>query len=211
MPRLPHSEKIPKFDFNIDKAGGISFEITPLAAKAELLKLKQQPRRDNFYVLFWITGGTGVYMIDFQQYPLHAGMLFCIAPGQVHYWHLTSPITGIATLFLPDFLVEQHRTSFPSDFSIFDWNTSAGFPLDATDQAKLETLLSLLHDEYEAVDTFNREDAIRCTLHLLLIHAQRASTLVVTSPPTAGDALLHMYLMLIDKHYLHHKKVQDYA
>lgn len=202
---------IQKFEFDTHISGGIPFEIAAIESKEVLIQRGQQPRRDTFFILFWITGGAGTYFIDFQQYPITSGMLFCVTPGQVHYWQATSPIMGTVILFMPDFLVTSPSVRFPQDFSLFDWNTPSGYRLPLEVRPRLNTLLQLLTDEYAHANTFQRLAAIQNVLYLLLIHMQRTVAPVSTSPPRSGEVLLHAFMALVDTHYVTHRKVQGYA
>lgn len=202
---------VQKFEFDMHVSGGIAFEIASIESKEMLRHLDQTPRRDTFFILFWMTGGTGTYFIDFHQYPIANGMLFGITPGQVHYWQAKSPITGTSILFMPDFLVTSPTIRFPQDFSLFDWNTPSGYLLSLQSHPHMDMLLHLLMEEYSHPNIFKRLAAIQNALYLLLIHLQRATAPISSTPSHSGDRLLHTFMRQVNTHYVTHRRVQDYA
>ena len=89
---------IPLFHFRYLEDDPIAFEIARIQDKPKLA-VAQKPRRDSFYVIFWITSGTGRYTIDFETVEIRPFTLFFIAPGQIHYWETNEPLDGYAILF----------------------------------------------------------------------------------------------------------------
>ena len=74
------------------------------AAAGELAQVAY-PHRHNFYEILYVTGGEGTHFIDFNAYPIVAGTVYFISPGQVHYWDTSVPIEGEIILFTEDFLL----------------------------------------------------------------------------------------------------------
>lgn len=44
------------------------------------------PHRHSFYSLVWFTGGSGSYVIDFDEYAIKPNRIFLVNPKQVHNW-----------------------------------------------------------------------------------------------------------------------------
>lgn len=117
---------IKQYTFNRRRTGGIPLEIFPIESRDDLLSIALHPHRDTFYLMFWIEGGAGTYTVDFIDYELQPGTLFCVSPGQVHYWHVSEPVKGLAIPFLLDLFLDHAHPRFPQDFSLFDWNEYIG-------------------------------------------------------------------------------------
>lgn len=205
---------IPKYEFNLEVSNNLSFEISKIEDKQILSQLVQQARRDNFYVIFLILDGAGIYTIDFEEYKVMPHMIFCVALGQVHFWELTSSISGWVILFTDDFLTRHfayNSIKFPEDFSIFHWDTPAGFLPSENYQERFAMLVHILNTEYQNQDLFRRELAIQSALLLLLVNLQRVSTGDIQPPPSAGSRLARDFVALVDVNYKQTQKVQAYA
>ena len=205
---------IPRYEFDSQVSDNLDFEISRIEDKPVLLKLGQKPRRDNFYIIFLIHDGTGTYTIDFEQYDVIPHMIFYVAPEQVHFWELTSAISGWVILFTEDFLTNHqayNSIGFSEDFSIFNWDTPAGFLLSETYRGRFEMLSEVLNDEFQNQDFFRRELAIQSTLLLLLVNAQRATTGEIQQPTSVGDRLVRDFVALVNTNYNQAQKVQAYA
>ena len=53
-----------------------------------------KPHKHNFFLCVLFTEGTGTHEIDFKSYPIEAGSVFFLRPGQSHYWQFTSRPKG---------------------------------------------------------------------------------------------------------------------
>lgn len=73
------------------------------------------PHRHNFYSLVWFTAGSGINVIDFEEYKIRANRLFIMQPHQVHNWSYSLGTKGYVLVFDPYFFsdqVEEHRTPY---------------------------------------------------------------------------------------------------
>lgn len=190
------------------------FEIANIEDKAVLYRLSQTPRRDHFYVIFLIASGQGVYNIDFQQYPLQANSLFFIAPHQVHFWELDEAITGKVILFTSEFLTSNATypaLHFPQQFTIFNWETPAGFVIPEPSVAHFSTRVNILWEAYQQAKSPLRELAIQSALLLLLISAQEIIDKDAPRDLQAGTQLTQQFLAQVNAHYIQTNHVSDYA
>ncbi|MDQ7948317.1 MAG: helix-turn-helix transcriptional regulator [Pedobacter sp.] len=60
--------------------------------------------RHTFYHLVFFTDGEGTQKIDFKQFPVKPGLIYFMAPGQVHSWDFTAPPEGYIINFSSDYL-----------------------------------------------------------------------------------------------------------
>jgi len=208
------SENIPTYKFDAQISDNLDFEISRIEHKQTLLRVGQKPRRNNFYIIFLIEDGAGIYIIDFEQYDVIPHMMFCIAPGQVHFWELTTALRGWVILFKEDFLTKYlpyASIGFPEDFSIFNWDTYSGFFLSETYRGRFEMLSHVLNAEFQNQDLFRRELSIQSALLLVLVNAQRASVGEAQQINSASDRLVRDFVALVNTNYKQTQKVQDYA
>jgi AraC family transcriptional activator of pobA len=206
---------IPKYEFDPDPSRNLNFEISRIEDKPVLLKLGQQLRRDNFYVVFLIEQGTGVHTIDFEHYAIAPNTMFCIAPGQIRYWHIDGIVTGWAILFTEEFLTTQlayNATHFPEDFTLFNWDTPSGLTTTETLWTHLQTLCLMMATEYHQLDALHQRLAIQSTLLLLLISAERLWTgQAIVDTSTLQGRLVREFLALVNTNFQQKHRVQDYA
>jgi AraC-like DNA-binding protein len=59
------------------------------------------PERVDFYMLMLITNGAGLHTIDSTDWPVVAGDLIIIRPGQVQQWHVEGKFAAQLVLFDP--------------------------------------------------------------------------------------------------------------
>lgn len=135
-----------------------------------------RPHRHDFVELVLVTGGAGLHHIDTESIAIAGPQLFLIAPGQLHHWEATAPITGTIVLFREDFLTGEGGPGA----GIPDWSSARLRPTD-TQRRRLERLFDELRAELEAPDQLQAR-AIRTLLSLLLLHLRR-----LAPDPTAGS------------------------
>jgi len=87
--------------------------------------------RHKYYELVIVTGcveGEYTHTIDFITYPLHAGRIYFIAPGQAHAWNIKSyhqEYKGFLVAFNEDFILNGNKPLERELLKLFD-------PLDIT-------------------------------------------------------------------------------
>lgn len=169
--------------------------------------------RHTFYLVIWITAGTGTHMIDFTDYPIKANTIFSIAPGQVHQWKKEQDLTGYALAFTEDFLgINPVIVNFLTELTLFEpFDHQPVIYPSSQEVKKLQTILELLRQAYETHE-FGRTALLQNLLQVFLIYVQRFSP-TTPSPllQTTNHELTHQLRHLIEEHYLTHQTVQAYA
>lgn len=187
-------------------------------ATAGALAQVAHPHRHDFYEILYITGGEGTHFIDFNAYPIMAGTLYFISPGQVHYWNTTVPIEGEILVFTEDFLLLA-----PSDYmvlhefsffhSIEDTPTLA---LSAEGRRLVESLIQPIAEEYQA-SKFRSSSVLRSYLHILLVEMQRVFAIRedrakgTTVTEGATPTLVRHFKQLVAQQFVTEQSVQVYA
>jgi len=169
--------------------------------------------RHTFYHLVCFTAGRGSHSIDFTQFPVEAGQIYFMTPGQVHSWNFEGVPKGYVVNFSEGFL-----RSFLLDANYLD-----RFPFfsgDAADSVvrlaspvreKVAGLLGEMADHYRAAADV---DLLRAQLVqlFLLVH----SGLAVHKPALPGAAnqkqqVLGSFRKLLDQHYKTMRLPSEYA
>ena len=163
--------------------------------------------RHSFYHLVLFTKGAGSHTIDFVTYPVEAGQLYFMIPGQVHSWHFEGEMDGYIVHFN-----EQLFTSFLADgqylerFPFFAGSSEEGVcTLTGLTLTSVVGLFESLLQEAEL-------DMIRVKLLELFITVERADTRHrAGAAPPQKLALLRGFKQLIDKRFRELKLPKEYA
>ncbi|WP_183576453.1 AraC family transcriptional regulator [Mucilaginibacter sp. X5P1] len=99
--------------------------------------------RDDHYIFFLLTNGSGTLKVDLQDVVLTAGQLYYILPSQVHYRIKTDRAEG--------WFLAVDTSLIPPDFrDIFEHRLNSQLPCRLTDYElkQYSNLLILLHNEF---------------------------------------------------------------
>jgi AraC-like DNA-binding protein len=188
-----------------------NFATIPAAAAAAF------PHRHDFYGILYMTGGKGTHFIDFNAYPINAGTLYFISPGQVHYWNTSAPLEGEMIAFTEDFLLLA-----PSDYMVLHefsfFHSIEGTPaleLSSTDSERVEPLIRSIATEFQE-KKFRSDTVLRAYLHILLVDIQRIYTSHEGTPNAVGSVgaipkLVRHFKQLVAKQFITERSVQAYA
>ncbi len=171
------------------------------------------PHKHDFYHLVYFTAGSGKHSIDFVNFPVKAGQLYFMVPGQVHTWDFKQTpdgyIVNFSAAFLSAFLANAR---YPDQFTFFSGNASEQvIQLPATVQAEISRLLENIVGEYNAA-LEGRQDMMRTLLLQLFLQVNRQVTKGARKPQTQFNSLLlRNFQQLIELHYKEKKLTKDYA
>ncbi len=173
----------------------------------------QKPHKHNFYLLIFITSGTGTHTIDFLQYPVQARTIFFLSPGQVHAWSLSADTTGFVLFFNAEFYLLSH--SQKSLFSFPFFNSLLNKPvlqLEAGAEIEISAILNQIEKEFRQT-LWKKEDMIRDLLNILLINLTRSYQMQFSGAaiPAGNSSFLRQFEFLVDQHFREHLAVNFYA
>ncbi|MBZ0278819.1 MAG: helix-turn-helix transcriptional regulator [Anaerolineae bacterium] len=171
------------------------------------------PHRHTFYEIFWVTGGSGSHIIDFEPYAIQPDTLYFITPGQVHSWDVIIPTTGYALLFTEDFLpISQVEPIHLRSLDFFHHVNHRPVLHIAPEYTRpFHDICQNLLQEYMG-SAYGRSSILQSQLHLLLVHAQRHYASSGTSAALSNvDRLVENYMRLIDMHFRERQQVHEYA
>lgn len=167
------------------------------------------PHGHSFYLLLYVSHGTGTHTVDLVTYELRPGSVFFLAPGQVHQWHLGPEAEGIVVFFEPGF----YQLRYPErDLLARPFFSNAHPPaLYLPAQNELAPLFGHLLREYQT-DAPNQAEVLRAYLGLLLELATRHYP-AAPAPTEAGltQSQIRQFGALLNQHYRTHRSVRDYA
>ena len=172
------------------------------------------PHRHSFYQLLYITKAGGTHVIDFEKYPVKRGMIFFLAPSQVHEWLFDSDANGILINFnenyFSSFLANRH---YISDFPFFTPNNSYS-SIDLSNDSSLKEIEDVflnIHQEFDSNNEF-KLDIIRVMLLQMFLLVNRKITFIQNQSENKNNYLLFRnFEKLIEKNYTTIRMPKDYA
>ncbi|WP_129717909.1 AraC family transcriptional regulator [Pedobacter sp. SYP-B3415] len=171
-----------------------------------------QAHRHSFYHLVFFTRASGSHTIDFVNYPLSDGVVYFMAPGQVHSWSFDGEPEGFIVNFASDYYSRfLQNPAYLENFGIFD--PGSGKQVVETDEAlrnKLTVLFEQMLDESKDTQVFHA-DLVRLLLLEICIWVSRAAGAAVENNPSYGQRLLKNFRQLIDAHFREQKFPHQYA
>lgn len=167
------------------------------------------PHAHDFYLLLYITEGSGTHKVDLVTYELRPGSLFFLAPGQIHHWKLAADTRGFVVFFDTDFYLFRYPGSGLYEFPFFD---SAHPPVVCLPPAETEIrpLIGRLYAEYAAPQA-SQAEVFRSYLHLCLELAARHYPAQPAAETSLALQQIRQFGALLNQHYRSRRSVRDYA
>ncbi|GAB3843094.1 helix-turn-helix domain-containing protein [Hymenobacter jeollabukensis] len=163
----------------------------------------------DFYLLLYVTAGTGTHTVDFITYAVHPGSLFLLAPGQMHSWNLSADCQGYLLFFEAGFYLQRYPSSRLHEYPFFKPLHSPVVELPAgagTFPVLLEHVLQEAESPFD-----NRLEVLRACLYVLLEMAARYARAEPAGSSPRQVQQLHQFEELLEQHFRTKKTVQTYA
>ncbi|WP_461111831.1 helix-turn-helix domain-containing protein [Spirosoma jeollabukense] len=186
-----------------------SFYMTRLEKLVQEFKGIDKPHSHTFYLVMWISQGSGTHTIDFKTYEINPHQLYFLTPGQVHSWNLSADAQGYNLFFDAPFFHNRlgHRLyQYPF------FHSHQHLPLlEAGSQDKFfSDLFGYAYAEYEQEQP-NRADVFQSFVHIILETANR----LYNEPRILTDRQLYdrirQYEELLEGQFLTVREVSTYA
>lgn len=207
-----------RYDMVCEAPSGGGVEIVPMPQFFTLKPVveTQQSHVHNFYELVWFTEGEGVHTVDFCDYPVEAGTLFFVAPGQVHnfdahYEGQRGYVINICTDLMGETCGEE------LDFlryRLFDADTVPFRRINAEAAVRLESVVAQLREENGLADAVGHKAYLRSLVRMLVINVERAcedNCSEVAQRSSVAQQTFVAFRRLIDQHYRRLHSVKEYA
>lgn len=136
------------------------------------------PHRHSFYQVLFITEGKGTHVIDFENHEVKNGMIYFLAPSQVHEWLFNEDVNGILINFnenfFSSFLANSH---YLADFSFFTANgmhSSIDLSLDESADS-VKSILTNIQKEFASNEEYKLDLIKTMLLQMFLIVNRKVS------------------------------------
>jgi AraC family transcriptional activator of pobA len=186
-----------------------------------------QAHRHTFYHLVCFTGGKGSHSIDFTKFPVEAGQVYFMIPGQVHSWNFDGVPTGYVVNFSGDFLRSfLLDANYLDRFSFFSGDAADSVVrLDPATRSSVFRLLGQMVENYQrgrdAGHDTGRDtgrdaepDLLRTQLVQLFLLVKSGIESVRPAVPVAvtqKQQVMGSFRKLLDQHYKTKRMPSDYA
>lgn len=173
------------------------------------------PHRHDFYEILFLTKGTGIHIIDTNEYRIEPPCIFFMSPGQAHKLDLSHDIEGYIFLFAAEFYLVNHSNKnrlleFPFFFTLTQ-NTPLLYIKNYEDKDFLKLLFEKGCNECKK-HTGNKEEVLRSILDLLLLICNDLYSVNLSNKRlTRGHILVKNFLKLLEENYTKNLRIKDYA
>ena len=200
-------------DFEAQRQQDQYFYFSSLAKHLQEHLFIREPHKHNFYIVLFVTHGTGTHTIDFKEYEVKPGTFFFLTPGQVHSWELSKDADGFVIFFTHGFYARAYPDRLLIDFPFF--NALLNNPvlsISEENENELIPILNRLEQEHKQ-SKFLREMLLSRYLDILLIELARLYQPNDDKISSSGkdQRLLQNLEKLINLKYKEHKPVAYYA
>lgn len=207
----PTKKELPIFDLKAfgKKTTWSDFYIQNINDHVKEHEFVGRPHKHNFYLIFFVSGGDGVHIIDFVHHPIQPNTIFLMTPGQVHTWTLSKDIEGFIVFFTREFyqlrLSENNLLEFP-----FYHSLAASPVIRPPANDVFGFVLRKMYEEYNGTNTPDLR-TLRAYLDLFLLEAAKyydGSHAAITHGNTFRIRKLEQ---LIDENFRTLKHPSDYG
>ncbi len=171
------------------------------------------PHRHSFYHVVLFTRGGGTHTIDFEQFPVEAGQLYFMIPGQVHTWNFDAEVDGyiincsegLIQAFLPENEIAAKMPFF------------RGIAKDGVVQlaepvlSKVRDVMQRVTEEVRNSDQFSKSLISAYLMELFVTVARVSVALPATAFMQQNYLILYNFRKLVGEHYATKHLPKDYA
>jgi AraC family transcriptional activator of pobA len=172
------------------------------------------PHRHSFYQVLYITKGSGTHIIDFEEYDVKTGMIYFLAPSQVHEWKFGEDTNGILLNFNPNlFSSFLANSNYLSEFPFFTGN-GLHSSLDVStnkDQIEIESLLLKIKEEFAGCNECKLDFIKTLLLQVFILVNRNIISTENQSTNKSNYIVLRNFEKLIEQHFTKLRMPKDYA
>jgi AraC-like DNA-binding protein len=194
------------------KTSPTEFDLRPLNSNsASLANQDELPGQAGSYHIIWSESGQGHYQIDLEKYRIAPDVVYLIYPGQKHRIGACSFIRGYVISFTGSF-IDLSDPDLRDLFLVSPYPNQAIYKSqEKPEELKMDSLISQLANAC-MLCTKHSDELRRALLKVMLLTLSRKARAERASASYSKDhQIVNRFLTLVSCHYLHLKKVSDYA
>jgi AraC family transcriptional regulator, transcriptional activator of pobA len=178
-------------------------------------KVEYPHRHHDFYEVLFLTNGSGIHTIDFQDYKIKPYSIFFLSPGQIHDLQLSSDVTGYIFLFSSAFYHFNKTDPFKLFELPFFYNLGKENPPIYLENELDKSLITdfFIKSIAESGHNFEEsEEVTRAFLDLLLIHCKRIYPIQNQEDGNVkGKILVKRFKQIIEQKCRKNLSIKQYA
>jgi len=173
------------------------------------------PHRHDFFEVLYLTQGSGMHIIDNNEYKIEPPCVFFLSPGQAHKLELSKDIAGFIYLFTAEFyLIDKSNKNKLLEFPFFFNLKQENPPLKLTSDDEILFMTSLFKkgcQEMNTTDVVGHELA-NSILDLILNVCNKSYPKELRAIEKGkGHLMVKRFRELIEEKYQENATVKEYA
>lgn len=174
------------------------------------------PYTHSSYQIIWFTKGVGTHYIDGRAYNFMPDTLFCLSPGQIHWFEEKDDVEGTILDFCPGFLAEETSSeNIFLKYNIFNsFDSSPRFRICEQCIHNLSPIIKAMHSELNMPQEFAHIEYLKNLIKLFLIEVQRLgkrSDGIQLQISNVANTTFVRFRQLLEQNYKQIHTVKDYA
>lgn len=212
---MPSKQNIPVYslhNFSAPERRGEQFQVEVFDAQRHFQV--EYPHRHDFFEVLFLEKGSGVHVIDSNQYQIQPPCMFFLSPGQAHKLELSHDIEGFIYIFNTEFyLINRSNQNRLIEFPFFYTIKQTNPPLQL-EPSNVDFLKSLFLKGVEEVGRKEQAsiELLRSLLDLILTTC--SSVYPYEDELTSkgkGHIMVKRFYQLVEEKYLENINVNEYA
>lgn len=208
--------EIPSVQFSSSDAAEGLIEIVDLEElykrRNSLTHNPEEPHRLDFFLLLYVTEGTGAHFIDFEEWQFNGGDLLFVNKHQINAFDLSNNPKGSAILFTDTFIEKVQSNMMMPLFSPFYLKKSYTPILKASSSLKVscDHLLSEIYKESNIAQNNSLTSMFLFSALFLMIERERTATQSQQLSKKENDTF-HKFIALLETRFTETRNAVDYA
>lgn len=164
-------------------------------------------------MIIWVKAGGGTHYIDADRYDIKPNSVYCITPGQVHWFQQNTPTDGYEISFASEFicLTEDNYELLFNSRLFYSFEKTSVLSIGPESQDQLDQVVQNLVREFSNFFLL-RSELLRSYLKIFLLYLSRQFQRLSESSSNAKSfELVKAFFALLHKNYASKKMVADYA
>ncbi|AYL94500.1 AraC family transcriptional regulator [Mucilaginibacter celer] len=167
---------------------------------------------NNYFMLIWITAGSGHYRLNLQKQGISINQLLLIKPGQLHDLNFGGGLQGYVISFTDSFLDADdygRETTYGHFYQLFSMMQST--TIDAELAEDMLDITEIMMKEYSRHNLYRAEILKRYFKIFLIYLSRQFEAVSQPAKPSRNTEILQNFTGLLEKNFREYKMVSDYA
>lgn len=211
---MPESKGIPTYSLDQFKpvtGSDLPFQVEVFDANRHFEV--QYPHRHDFFEVLFLTHGSGIHVIDSNEYEIKPPCVFFLSPGQTHKLELSKDIAGYIFLFTAEFyLIDRSNKNRLLEFPFFFNLKQENPPLSLNAISDIEFLIRLFEKGAALNQSLENQELANSLLDLILNTCERLYPYdQLAIEKGKGHLMVKRFRELIEEKYQYNLNIREYA